>query len=122
MLPSCAMRLLSSTRHFACVKGLDMGQAGTSALGREEALQGGLLLLELLLGCLEQPEARKRRRAFDGRREQGTTASSEHHVPRLLLDVRHAESSAFGRGAALPIRLLLLRLSLGCLKPPEACW
>jgi len=57
MFPSCAMRLLSSTRHFACATGLDMGQAGTSALGREEALQGGLLLLELLLGCLEPPEA-----------------------------------------------------------------
>ena len=38
MFPSCAMRLLSATRHFACATGLDMGQAGTSALGREEAL------------------------------------------------------------------------------------
>ncbi len=57
MILSCAMRLLSSAHDFACVTGLDMGQAGTSALGREEALQGGLLLLELLLGCLEPPEA-----------------------------------------------------------------
>ena len=50
---ACSRRLDT----FACATGLDMGQAGTSALGREEALQGGLLLLELLLGCLEPPEA-----------------------------------------------------------------
>ena len=31
-------------------------------------------------------------------------------------------SAATQRCSALPIRLLLLRLSLGCLKPPEACW
>ena len=47
VLPSCAMRLLSSTHDFACATGLGMGQAGTSALGREEALQAALLLLRL---------------------------------------------------------------------------
>ena len=47
VLPSCAMRLLSSTHDFACATGLGMGQAGTSALGREEALQAGWLLLRL---------------------------------------------------------------------------
>ena len=47
MLPSCAMRLLSSTHDFACTTGLGMAQAGTSALGREEALQAGWLLLRL---------------------------------------------------------------------------
>ena len=47
VLPSCAMRLLSSTHDFACAKGLGMGQAGTAALGREEALQAVLLLLRL---------------------------------------------------------------------------
>ena len=55
--PSCAMRLLSSTHDFACVTGLGMGQAGSSALGREEALQAGLLLLRLSLGCLKPAEA-----------------------------------------------------------------
>ena len=47
MLPSCAMRLLSSTHDFACTTGLGMGQAGTFVLGREEVLQAGLLLLRL---------------------------------------------------------------------------
>ena len=47
VLPSCAMRLLSSTHDFACATGLGTGQAGTSALGREEALQAALLLLRL---------------------------------------------------------------------------
>ena len=116
------MRLLSSTHDFACTTGLGMAQAGTSALGREEALQTALLLLRLYLGCLQPVEACRRQSAFGGPRQEWSTASSEHHVPRLLLDVRHAESSAFGQGAALLIRLLLLRLSLGCLQPPEACW
>ena len=57
VLPSCAMRLLSSTHDFACATGLGMGQAGTSALGREEALQAGLLLLRLSLGRLKPAEA-----------------------------------------------------------------
>ena len=47
VLSSCAMRLLSSTHDFACTTGLGMGQAGTFVLGREEALQAGLLLLRL---------------------------------------------------------------------------
>ena len=57
VLPSCAVRLLSSTHDFACATGLGMGQAGTSALGREEALQTAFLLLLLYLG---EPKARRR--------------------------------------------------------------
>ena len=64
MRPSCAMRLLSSTHDFACATGLGMGQAGTSALGREEALQIGLLLLWLSLGCLKPAEACRRHSTF----------------------------------------------------------
>ena len=98
-----------------------MGQAGTSALGREEALQAGLLLTKLSAGCLKPPEAHRQRGAFGGPRQEWTTASSEHHhVPRLLLDVGYAESSAFELQMALQIGWQLAKLSLGCLKPPEA--
>ena len=41
---------------------------------------------------------------------------SEQHVPLLLLVVKRAESFVFGREAVLLIRLVLGRLSLGCLK------
>ena len=51
------MRLLSLTHDFACATGLGMGQAGTSALGRKEALLAGRLLAKLSVGCLEPPEA-----------------------------------------------------------------
>ena len=91
------MRLLSSTHDFACATGLGMGQAGTSALGREEAQQAGLLLLRLSLGCLKPAEACLRQSAFGRPRQEWSTASPEHHVRRLLLDVGRAESSALGR-------------------------
>ena len=85
MLPSCAMRLLSSTHDFACATGLGMAQAGTSALGRKEALQAGWLLLRLTLGCLKPTEACQRQSVFSGPRQEWSTASPEHHVRRQLI-------------------------------------
>ena len=70
MLPSCAMRLLSSTHDFACTTGLGMGQAETSALGREEALQAGWLLLRLYLGSLKPAETCRRQSAPGGPRQE----------------------------------------------------
>ena len=70
VLPSCAMRLLSSTHDFACATGLGMAQAGTSALGREEALQTALLLLRLYLGCLQPVEACRRQSAPGAPRQE----------------------------------------------------
>ena len=84
VLPSCVMRLLLSTHDFACATGLGMGQAGTSALERGEALQAGLLLLRLSLGCLKPAEACRRQSAFGGPRQEWSTASSEYHVRQLL--------------------------------------
>ena len=85
VLSSCAMRLLSSTHDFACATGLGMGQAGTSALGREESPQARMLLLRLSLECLKPAEACRRQSAFGGPRQEWTPASSEHHVCRLLV-------------------------------------
>ena len=70
---------------------------------------------------LKPPAACARQSAIGGRREQGTTASSAHHVPRWRLELRCADRFALELQTLLQVGLLLARLSLGCVKSGEAC-